>query len=130
MKKLLCILLAIMMMLSAASVFAEAAPAKQALFTPGTYQGEAQGMLSTVKVWITVDEQEIIAVLCNIVSRKSVIIRSRSFMFIICKLYGPGFHKHPVYAGRLKLLHDSFGHYVPSFEHNVSVFVIYITKDS
>ena len=65
MKKLLCILLAIIMTLSAASVFAEAAPAKQALFTPGTYQGEAQGMLSTVKVWITVDEQEIIAVLID-----------------------------------------------------------------
>ena len=56
MKKLFCLLMALAMMLTAGSVFAEAVPATGALFTPGTYEAEAQGLLSTVKVWITVDE--------------------------------------------------------------------------
>ena len=64
MKKLICLLLAMTVMLFAASAWAEPAPA-ETLFTPGTYQAEAQGMLSTVKVWVTVDEQEIIAVLID-----------------------------------------------------------------
>ena len=64
MKKLICLLLAMTVMLFAVSSLAETAPA-ETLFTPGTYQAEAQGMLSTVKVLITVDETEIITVLID-----------------------------------------------------------------
>ena len=64
MKKLICLLMAMTVMLFAASAPAESAPA-ETLFTPGTYQAEAQGMLSTVKVLITVDETEITTVLID-----------------------------------------------------------------
>ncbi|MBR6185119.1 MAG: flavocytochrome c [Clostridia bacterium] len=46
------------MLLCGASAFAEALPA-EGLFTPGTYEAEAQGLLSTIKVQITVTESEI-----------------------------------------------------------------------
>ena len=64
MKKLICLLLAMTVMLFAVSALAETAPA-ETLFTPGTYQAEAPGMLSTIKVWVTVDEEEIITVLID-----------------------------------------------------------------
>ena len=64
MKKLICLLMAMTVMLFAASAPAESAPT-ETLFTPGTYQAEAQGMLSTVKVLITVDETEITTVLID-----------------------------------------------------------------
>ena len=61
MKKLFCIFLSLVMMLACASALSEAQP-KEALFTPGTYTAEAQGLLSTVKVTIAVSENEIILV--------------------------------------------------------------------
>lgn len=64
MKKLICLLMAMIVMLFAVSALVESAPA-ETLFTPGTYQAEAQGMLSTVKVLITVDETEITTVLID-----------------------------------------------------------------
>ena len=57
MKKLVCLILSLML-LCGASAFAEALPA-EGLFTPGTYEAEAQGLLSTIKVQITVTESEI-----------------------------------------------------------------------
>ena len=58
MKKLLCILIALSMLcgLSAAA---------KGIFTPGTYEAEAQGLLSTVKVTVTVSETEITDVQIN-----------------------------------------------------------------
>ncbi len=63
MKKLFCLLMTLVMMLFAVSALAEAVPA--ATFTPGTYEAEAQGLLSTIKVWVTVDENEITGVLID-----------------------------------------------------------------
>ena len=57
MKKLVCLVLSLMM-LCGASAFAEALPA-EGLFTPGTYEAEAQGLFVPVKVQITVSESEI-----------------------------------------------------------------------
>ena len=63
MRKLFCILLSLTLFFGA-SAFAETAPA-DTLFTPGTYEAEAQGLLSTVKVAITVSETEIVTVLID-----------------------------------------------------------------
>ncbi len=57
MKKLICLLLAIVMTLFSATALAEAAEAPAAsLFTPGTYTAEEQGIFAPVKVQITVSE--------------------------------------------------------------------------
>ena len=60
MKKLFCILLALMMLMSATALL-EAVPAPT-LFTPGTYQAEAQGFGGMVQVAVTVSENEILEV--------------------------------------------------------------------
>ena len=65
MKKLFCLLMTLAMMLTAVSAFAEAVPAAETLFTPGTYAAEAQGLMSVIKVWITVNENEITGVLID-----------------------------------------------------------------
>ncbi len=57
MKKLFCLILSLMMMFSAAAL-GEALPA-QTLFTPGTYEAEAQGFGGMVQVAVTVTENEI-----------------------------------------------------------------------
>ena len=64
MKKLICLFLALMM-LAGVSAAAETAaePAEEALFTPGTYTAEAQGIFAPVKVQITVSEDRITNVL-------------------------------------------------------------------
>ena len=49
MKKLLCLFLTLALILASAAAFAEAQP-EAALFTPGTYSGEAQGIFVPVKV--------------------------------------------------------------------------------
>ena len=63
MKKILCLALALAM-LCGVSALAEALPA-ETLFTPGTYQAEAQGLFVPVKVQITVSEDEITNVLID-----------------------------------------------------------------
>ena len=63
MKKLICIILSLMMLLGAAA-FAEPAPVEK-LFTPGTYSAEAQGIFVPVKVQITVSGNEITSVLID-----------------------------------------------------------------
>ena len=63
-RKLMCLLLAVMMTLFAASALAETAPA-EALFTPGTYTAEEQGMFVPIKVQITVSETMITNVLID-----------------------------------------------------------------
>ena len=57
MKKLLCLLLSLTLLLGA-SALAEALP-ETTLFTPGTYEAEAMGFGGPVKVTVTVDENEI-----------------------------------------------------------------------
>ena len=64
MKKLLCLLMTLAMLLSAVAAFSEAAPAEK-LFTPGVYEAEAPGMMGPVKVWIKVDETEILNVMID-----------------------------------------------------------------
>ena len=51
-------------MLFGVSALAETAP-EQAIFTPGTYEAEAQGIFVPVKVQITVDENTITNVLID-----------------------------------------------------------------
>ena len=63
MKKLICVLISLMMLLGA-SACAEPAPAEK-LFTPGTYSAEAQGIFVPVKVQVTVTENEITSVLID-----------------------------------------------------------------
>ena len=63
MKKLICVLISLMMLLGA-SACAELAPAEK-LFTPGTYSAEAQGIFVPVKVQVTVTENEITSVLID-----------------------------------------------------------------
>ena len=60
MKKLFCLLLTLLMLVSSAA-WAEAQPA-EALFTPGTYEAEVQGFGGTVKVTVTVDENKILSI--------------------------------------------------------------------
>ena len=63
MKKLICLLLAMAMLLFSASAVAEAAEAPaETLFTPGTYTAEEQGIFAPVKVQITVSENLITGV--------------------------------------------------------------------
>ena len=50
MKKLICLLLSLMMLFGAAAM---AETAEEALFTPGTYTAEAQGIFSMITVRIT-----------------------------------------------------------------------------
>ena len=57
MRKLFCLILSLMMMFSAAAL-GEALPA-ETLFTPGTYEAEAQGFGGMVQVAVTVTENEI-----------------------------------------------------------------------
>ncbi len=64
MKKLLCLFLTIALVLASAAAFSEAQP-EAALFTPGTYSGEAQGIFVPVKVIIKVTENEIRTVLID-----------------------------------------------------------------
>ena len=64
MKKLLCLLLTLALVLASAAAFAEAQP-EAALFTPGTYSGEAQGIFVPVKVTVRVSETEIVTVLID-----------------------------------------------------------------
>ena len=52
MKKLICLILSLMLMCSATAL-------AEALFTPGVYEAEAQGFGGTVKVTVTVTENEI-----------------------------------------------------------------------
>ena len=63
MKKLVSLFLALLMLWTA-SVWAEEMPA-ETLFTPGTYEAEAQGLFVPVKVQITVNENEITNVLID-----------------------------------------------------------------
>ena len=63
MKKLICVLISLMMLLGA-TAFAEPAP-EEKLFTPGTYSAEAQGIFVPVKVQVTVTENEITSVLID-----------------------------------------------------------------
>ena len=63
MKKLICLLLSLMMLLGAAAC-AEPAPVEK-LFTAGTYSAEAQGIFVPVKVQITVNDTEIVSVLID-----------------------------------------------------------------
>ena len=63
MKKLMC-LAVVLTMLCGAFALAETLPAPT-LFTPGTYEAEAQGMFVPVKVQITVTESEIVNVLID-----------------------------------------------------------------
>ena len=64
MKKLLCLFLALALVLVSAAAFAEA-QTEAALFTPGTYSGEAQGIFVPVKVMVQVSENEIQTVLID-----------------------------------------------------------------
>ncbi|MBR6164414.1 MAG: flavocytochrome c [Clostridia bacterium] len=63
MKKLICLILSLAMLFGV-SALAETAP-EQAIFTPGTYEAEAQGIFVPVKVQITVDENTITNVLID-----------------------------------------------------------------
>lgn len=58
MKKLSCLVLTLMLLMSTVA-FSEALPQEDALFTAGTYEAEAQGFGGTVKVSVTVSETEI-----------------------------------------------------------------------
>ena len=58
MKKLLCLAISVMMLFSAFAL-GEALPVDDTLFTPGTYEAEAQGFGGPVKVTITVTEDAI-----------------------------------------------------------------------
>ena len=62
MKKLICLLLSLMMLFG---ISATAETAAEGLFTPGTYTAEAQGLLGTVTVQITVTENRITGVKIN-----------------------------------------------------------------
>ena len=62
MKKLICLLLSLMMLFGAAAM---AETAEEALFTPGTYTGEAQGIFSPITVRITVTANKIVGVSIN-----------------------------------------------------------------
>ena len=64
MKKLFCVLLTLAMLLVSAAAFSEAQP-EPALFTPGSYTGEAQGIFVPVKVTVKVSESEIETVLID-----------------------------------------------------------------
>ena len=64
MKKILCLLLSVMMVLSMTAAFGEAQP-ETSLFTPGTYEASEQGLFVPVKVQITVSENEITNVLID-----------------------------------------------------------------
>lgn len=61
MKKWLSLLLALSLLLFGVSALGEALP-QQTLFIPGTYEAEAQGMLMTIRVIVTVSENEILSV--------------------------------------------------------------------
>ena len=63
MKRLACLILALAM-LCGVSAFGEALPA-ETLFTPGTYEAQAQGLFVPVKVQITVSEDEITNILID-----------------------------------------------------------------
>ena len=66
MKKLICLLLTLAMMLGCACAFGEAAEAPaENQFTPGTYTAEEQGIFAPVKVTITVSENAITGVLID-----------------------------------------------------------------
>ncbi len=58
MKKLLCLVLSLTLVMSAVLAFSEALP-QEALFTPGTYTAEGQGFGGPVQVTVTVTENEI-----------------------------------------------------------------------
>ena len=62
MKKLICLFLSLMMLFG---ISATAETAAEGLFTPGTYTAEAQGLLGTVTVQITVTENRITGVKIN-----------------------------------------------------------------
>ncbi len=64
MKKLICLFLTLVM-LAGGCAMAETAPAAT-LFTPGTYETEAQGIFAPVKVSVTVNENEILSVLIDV----------------------------------------------------------------
>ena len=61
MKKLLSLILAMVFTLTAAFALSEALP-KETMFTPGTYEAEAQGFGGPVHVTVTVSEDEILDV--------------------------------------------------------------------
>ena len=63
MKKLLCLIMTLAMLLACAAAYAEAQP--EALFTPGSYTAEAQGIFVPVKVTVQVSETEIGVVLID-----------------------------------------------------------------
>ena len=63
MKKLVCLLLSLLL-LCGVSALSEALPA-ETLFTPGTYEASAQGMIVPIKVTITVTETEIVDVVVD-----------------------------------------------------------------
>ena len=64
MKKLLCLFLTLALVLASAAAFSEAQP-EAALFAPGTYSGESQGIFVPVKVTVKVSENEIQTVLID-----------------------------------------------------------------
>ena len=64
MKKFICLLLSLMMAAGITAAFAEAQP-EAGLFTPGTYEASEQGLLSEIKVQVTVNENEITNVLID-----------------------------------------------------------------
>ena len=63
MKKLACLILTLAL-LCGTSAFGEALP-EETLFTPGTYEAQAQGLFVPVKVQITVSEDEITNILID-----------------------------------------------------------------
>ena len=64
MKKLFCLILACALALTAAAAFSEAQP-EASLVTPGSYTGEAQGLVVPVKVTVRVSESAIETVLID-----------------------------------------------------------------
>ena len=64
MKKIICLLLTLMMAASVTAASSEAQPEAN-LFTPGTYEASEQGLLSEIKVQVTVNENEITNVLID-----------------------------------------------------------------
>ncbi len=64
MKKLVCLILSLFLLCGVTAAFAEAQPV-EALFTPGVYGAQAQGIFVPVKVVITVSESEILNVLID-----------------------------------------------------------------
>ncbi len=64
MKKLVCLILSLFLLCSVTAAFAEAQPV-EALFVPGVYGAQAQGLFVPVKVVITVSETEILNVLID-----------------------------------------------------------------